>query len=179
MDNGETLDLNSNFLEKMRASIRVPEVWGRFTLYNGQFYTLGRRNGPAMVKMYLEGKIPNGTRRHIAREIIPSEINITVFPNHLASASMFLLSSKDGDDFVRILFLPDTDRGSSGPPEIKYLRVTLNQILAKFEEPETVGKPIILNKPHGDKLEEESSDEDTGEAEKDAIEDRQELSADE
>ena len=130
---GETLDLHSNFLEKMQASIRLPAVW-EHTLYNGRSYSVARRNGPAMVKMYLDGKVPGGIRRDTAREIIPSEVNITAFPNHLASATIYLLSSKDGDDFVRILFLPDTRRENSGPPEIKFLRVTLNQILAKLEE---------------------------------------------
>ena len=158
MGDGKTLDLHSNFLEKMRASIRLPAVW-RDTLYNGRLYTVGRCNGPAMVKMYLDRKIPN------AREIIPSEVNITVFPNHLASADMVLLSSEDGDDFVRILFLPDTDRENSGPPEIKFLRVTLNQILAKLEETARVAL-------------EEHSIANTKEAEADASEDVQELSSD-
>ena len=141
----DTLDLHSNFLEKMRASIRVPAVWGH-TSYNGRFYTVGRRDGPAMVKMYHDFKVPDRGGRDTVNlhnrllEIIPSEVNITVFPNHLASARMFLLSDKDGDDFVRILFLPDTLFENSGPPEIKFLRVTLNQILAKLDEASRVAE---------------------------------------
>ena len=93
-----------------------------------------------MVKMYHDFKLFDKRRHDTVKfhkgsmEMISSEVNITAFPNHLASADMFLLSDKDGDDFVRILFLPNTNRDNSGPPEIKFLRVTLNQILAKLDE---------------------------------------------
>lgn len=51
-------------------------------------------------------------------------VTITAVPVHLAFAAVYLLVGKNGDDPTRMLFLPQ-----KGPPEIKYLRVTLNQIL--------------------------------------------------
>ena len=132
-----------------------------------------------MVKMYHDFKVLDKRRHDTVKfhkgsmEMISNAVNITVIPNHLASASMLLLSGKDGDDFVRILFLPDTDQENPGPPEVKYLRVTLNQILAKLEEPGTVvTRTMFMRDSNGDTSEEECSDEDMGEAEKDANENR-------
>ena len=51
-------------------------------------------------------------------------VAITSIPAHLTSGAFYLLVGKSGDDLTRMLFLP-----KRGPPEIKYLRVTLNQIL--------------------------------------------------
>ena len=118
-------DLHSNFLEKMRAKIRIPAAWGPCTSYNGRFYFLDSSDGLVTVSV-----------GHKARglNIILSTVNITVFPAHLASAIIYLLPGKDGDDFVRVLFLPDIASGGQGAPEVKSLRVTLNQILAELEE---------------------------------------------
>ena len=55
------------------------------------------------------------------------EVAITAIPAHLASGQVYLLVGKGGDDLTRMLFLP-----KKGPPEIKYLHVTLNQILAEL-----------------------------------------------
>ena len=169
----------------MRAKICVPAVWGKFTTYNGQCYAVGPGGGPAMVKMYHDFKVFDKRRHDTVKfhegstEMISSEVNITVFPNHLASASMSLLSGKDGDDFVRILFLPDTDQEYPGPPEVKFLRVTLNQILAKLEEPGTkVTRRMFMRETYGDTSEEECSDEDVDEAEADAGEDSWETTSD-
>ena len=52
------------------------------------------------------------------------EVLIMVIPAYLTSRAFYLLVSKSGDDLTYMLFLP-----KKGPPEIKYLRVTLNQIL--------------------------------------------------
>ena len=52
------------------------------------------------------------------------EVAITAIPAHLAAGAVYLLVGKRGDDLTRMLFLP-----KKGPPEIKYLRVTLNQML--------------------------------------------------
>ena len=56
-------------------------------------------------------------------------IAITIIPAHLVSAEVYLLVGISGDEPVRVLFLPE-----SGPPEVKHLRVTLNQILHRLEE---------------------------------------------
>ena len=172
------LDLNSNFLEKMRAKIRVPAVWGPDTSYNGRFYSTDLLDGPATMKMYQYIQNPDRRRHrdtvHVhmrSKESIA--VNITVFPTHLASASKLLVAGKDGDDYVRVLFLPDTLQDKSGPPEIKVLRVTLNQILAKLEETARMKekhKAKFYSKYHQELR--------IKEAEKDASEDSQEISAD-
>ena len=56
-------------------------------------------------------------------------VSITALPTHLASAAAHLLVCNNRDDPVRILFLPE-----KGPPEVKELRVTLNQMLERLEE---------------------------------------------
>ena len=83
-----------------------------------------------MVKIY---QAPNKVYRtgflHSAEKYHSSEMSgvvITVMPAHLASVSrrVYLLVGKSGDDLTRMLFLPNKRL-----PEIKHLRVTLNQIL--------------------------------------------------
>ena len=175
---GDILDLNSNFLEKMRAKIRVPGVWGQDTSYNGRFYDTDLYDWPGTMKMYQYIKNPNrrGHRDTVhvhMRSRKRIAVNITVFPTHLASASKFLLAGKDGDDYVRVLFLPDTLRENSGPPEVKLLRVTLNQILAKLEETAR-DKEEYNAKIYS----EQYSDEDVEEAKKVLSETSQEISAD-
>lgn len=71
-----------------------------------------------MVNLY------QGRSRYGNRMEFMSFVAITAIPAHLASGSFFLLVGKSGDDLTRMLFLP-----KKGPPEIKDLRVTLNQIL--------------------------------------------------
>ena len=61
-------------------------------------------------------------------------VNIIAFPTHFASANMYLLPGEDGDDSLRVVFLPNTPEGELKHPEFKDLRMTLNQILAKLEE---------------------------------------------
>ena len=51
-------------------------------------------------------------------------VAITALPAYLASGKFYLLVGKSGDDLTRMLVLPE-----KGSPKIKYLRVTLNQIL--------------------------------------------------
>lgn len=54
---------------------------------------------------------------------------LTTFPLRLAGAKNFLLAGMDENDAVRFLWCPQ-----KGSPEIKQLRVTLKQILAKAKE---------------------------------------------
>ncbi len=56
-------------------------------------------------------------------------VNITVLASRLASGKFHLLTGGNDDQLVRILCLPE-----KGPPAIKHLHVTLNQILAKLKE---------------------------------------------
>ncbi|KAM0805151.1 hypothetical protein BDR22DRAFT_833700 [Usnea florida] len=137
-DYPDVLIINSNFLEKMRAKKRIPTVWGEVTSYNGRFYFLHSSKGLVTMSVHQENVMdPNKGKFDTLKgreHRIYCTVNITVFPAHLASARMYLLPGKDGDDFVRVLFLPDTASGGRGAPEVKSLRVTLNQILAKLEE---------------------------------------------
>ena len=137
----DVLIINSNFLEKMRAKKRIPAAWGPYTAYNGRFYFLDSRNGLVTVSVLQDNVMdPNKGKfdtlfHHRGRgHRVYCTVNITVFPAHLASARMYLLPGKDGDDFVRVLFLPDIASGGRGAPEVKSLRVTLNQILAELKE---------------------------------------------
>ena len=128
------LILNSVFLEKKHAKKQIPAVWGHMTCYNSRFYKVGWHDEPTMVNLYQAIDLPhkNGLRDPIDFRRGPKltiEVQITAFPTHLASAEVYLLVGKDGDDRARMLFLP-----RKGPPEIKHLRVTLNQILHKLEE---------------------------------------------
>lgn len=125
--------LNSALLAEKQASLHKPAVSGSETSYNGRFYEIGWRDEATMVNIYQAiGRPGDGLRdalncHYVADLTIATAI--TVFPSHLASAKPYLLAGKDGDDLARMLFLPET-----GPPEIKDLRVTLNQILARLEE---------------------------------------------
>ena len=124
------LVLHSTLLEYRQAEIRIPTVWGHRTSYNGYLYEVGWRHEPTMVTLYRANDLPdaNGLRDSFS---LPTTVSvaITAFPIHLTDAKIHLLAGKNGDDLVRVLFLP-----RRGPPEVKHLRVTLNQILAKLEE---------------------------------------------
>ena len=174
MADGEILDLHSNFLEKMGAKVGLPAVWGPGTPCNGRFYGVGRGDGVVFMKMHENFKNPNIRKCDTVfygnrwKETFLGQVYITVFPAHLASARVYLLPGKDGDDFIRVLFLPDTASGGPGPPEVKFLRVTLNQILEKLEE----SKRVKDYKADGDSVG------DMGGAEKDANEDSWETASD-
>ena len=135
--------LSSVLLEKRQAKIKIPAVWGLETSYNGRFYLVGSRHGSTMLQLYqaIDRPHKNGLRDHLGIWRKPEQtiaVNVTAFPCHIASAEIVLLTGEKGDDPVRILFLP-----RKGPPEIKYLRVTLNQILAKLEEAARAIQPNI------------------------------------
>ena len=138
----DVLILTSVLLGKQGAKMRTPAVWGRGTSYNGRFYDVGWRHEPTMVNLYQAIDRPrrSGFRDSSNLWLLPREtigVAITAFPTHLASATVHLLAGTNADDLVRVLFLP-----YEGPPEIKYLRVTLNQILAKMKE---VARTVISN----------------------------------
>ena len=126
--------LSSIFLKRRQAKVQIPAVWGFGTSYNGRFYNVAWRGQPQIVKIYQTIRLPYRTgypgfgysRYYQKHEIV---VDITALPAHLAFAKPHLLAGKKKDDHVRILLLP-----KNGPPEIKYLHVTLNQILAKLEE---------------------------------------------
>ena len=131
--------MNNILIEQRQAEMRMPAVWSHALSYNRRFYEVRCRNKDMpMVTMYraiepiyldsLRG--PAYVRQDLVHMIT---VPITAFPNHLMFSDAYLLVGKNEDDFVRILFLPSTIEG--GPtPEIKHLRVTMKQILAKLEE---------------------------------------------
>ena len=113
--------------------MQTPAVWGNDTLwkndtsYNHRFF---RVDWSTMVKLYQapDQVDSTGFRRSAQRYVTPKQtvsVAITALPAYLAHAkAVYLLAGKSGDDLTRLLVLP---RG--GSPEVKYLRVTLNQIL--------------------------------------------------
>ena len=126
--------LSSIFLERRQAKVQIPAVWGFGTSYNGRFYNVAWHRDPQWVKVYRNIRLPCridyrdlGYSRYYQKYQIV--VDITALPAHLAFAEIQLLAGKEEDDHVRILLLP-----KNGPPEIKYLHVTLNQILAQLEE---------------------------------------------
>ena len=130
--NWNTLILKSKLLEENAAKMQSPAVWGDNTSYNQLFFKVGWHEESTMVKLYqAHDQVESiGFRdffgRYYATEVMV-EVAITAIPAHLASGQVYLLVGKGGDDLTRMLFLPQ-----KGPPEIKYLRVTLNQILAEL-----------------------------------------------
>ena len=123
------LDLKGKLLKENVANMQVPAVWGNNTSYNNRFFQVGWREESTMVKLYQaldqenEPGIRDSADVHRSSERTIS-VTITAIPAHLASGAVHLLVGKSGDDLTRILFLPRTR-----PPEIKYLRVTLNHML--------------------------------------------------
>ena len=121
--------LNSNFLKEKATKMRTPAVWGEEISYNGRFFIVGWCGEPTVVNMYQVFVCPgrNGFWQSIGSAEVTISVAITAIPTHLATATNYLLPGETGDDLARILFLP-----AKGPPEIKYLRVTLNQLLEKL-----------------------------------------------
>ena len=125
--------LNSNGLKAKQAGIRLPAVWLDGTSYNGHIYTVRLSGDEAsMVALFQRSdqlRI-NGLRRSGDYDHgISMAVAITACPRHLDLARFYLLPGKREDDLVRVLFLQRSET-----PEIKHLRVTWNQILAKLEE---------------------------------------------
>ena len=129
IDPSKVLMLSSIFLERRQAKVQTPAVWGFGTSYNGRFYTVGWGNDPKKVEIYQRLPCRIGyrgfgySRKH---EIV---VDITALPTHLAFAKAHLLAGKKEDDHVRMLLLP-----KNGPPEIKYLHVTLSEVFAALDK---------------------------------------------
>ena len=129
------LMLSSIFLEIRQAKVQIPAVWGFDTSYNGRFYNVGWRGDPQWVKVYQTIRHPcrigycdfGYSRYYQKPEIV---VDITALPAHLAFAKVHLLAGKKEDDHVRMLLLPN-----EGPPEIKYLHVTLSEVFAALDKP--------------------------------------------
>ena len=138
----EVAILSSELLEKRQARMQMPTVWDWKTSHNGRFYEFDWRDEPTMIQLYqaIDPPHKDDLRDSLSFQR-PAEqtiaVNITAFPSHLVFARPYLLVGKSGDDLVRVLFLP-----AKGPPEIKHLRVTMNQILAELE---VVAKAIAPN----------------------------------
>ena len=128
--------LDSICLRKRQAKLQIPAVWDSQTSYNGRLYRVHQDRKSATVDLYqaFERTHRNGLHDFPYAYEAPEftiAAKITAFPAHLGPAYVCLLVGKCADDLVRVLFLQATEKG---PPEIKHLRVTLNQILAKTEE---------------------------------------------
>ncbi|KAK0506980.1 hypothetical protein JMJ35_010680 [Cladonia borealis] len=126
---GRILILKSNALKENAAKMQTPAVWGGSTSYNQGFFRVDWREESTMVILYQAlDQVDRFGFRHSANKFHPSgntiEVAITAIPAHLAPGVVYLLVGKSGDDLTRMLLLP-----KKGPPEIKDLRVTLNQIL--------------------------------------------------
>ena len=140
--------MNSILVGQKRAKMQMPAVWRGETSYNRRFYEVGCHDKRIpIVTLYqaIERPHVNGLRdlAYVRRDSQHTiAVQITVFPSHLAGSDVHLLVGRNEDDFVRILFLPDIGR-SEGPPEIKPLRVTMKQILAKMEEAAKAVEPRI------------------------------------
>lgn len=140
--------MNSILIGQKQAKIQVPAVWTGEASYNRRFYKVECRDKRIpMVTLYqaIERPHADGLRdsAYVRRDSQHTiAVQITVFPSHLAASDVHLLVGKNEDDFVRILFLPTTGR-REGPPEIKHLRVTMKQILAKMEEAARAAEPEI------------------------------------
>jgi hypothetical protein len=131
------LKLNSTCLERWQAKAEIPAVWGQQTSYDGRHFQVGSRKPYTMVELYQAIRSPFGlgfcsslNLQFLTESTIA--LKITPFPIHLFGTQMHILVGKDRDDLVRILFLPH----DSSPPEIKFLRVTMAQILAILNEAE-------------------------------------------
>ena len=114
--------LKSNLLKINAAKVQIPAVWGGKTSYNQSFFHVIWRGESTTVKLYQV--LDRGYSTRLVEMEHTISVAITVIPAHLASGAVYLLVGKSADDLTRVLFLPE-----KGSPEIKYLRVTLNQIL--------------------------------------------------
>lgn len=128
------LMLSSIFLERRQAKVQTPAVWGSGTSVNGRIYNVGWLRDPKKVKLYQTIRLPCRTdyrdfgysRYYQKHEIV---VDITALPTHLAFPKVHLLAGKKEDDHVRMLLLP-----KNGPPEIKYLHVTLSEVFAALDK---------------------------------------------
>ena len=140
--------MNSILVWQKQAKMQMPAVWRGETSYNRRFYEVGCRDKRIpMVTLYqaIERPHVNGLRdpAYVRRDSQHTiAVQITVFPSHLAGSDVHLLVGRNEDDFVSVLFLPNIGR-SEGPPEIKPLRVTMKQILAKMDEAARAVEPRI------------------------------------
>lgn len=128
------LMLSSIFLERRQAKVQTPAVWGFRTSYNRRICNVGWLKDPKKVKLYQTIRLPCrigyrdfGYCRYHQKHLIV--VDITALPNHLAFAEAHLLAGKTQDDHVRMLLLPQ-----NGPPEIKYLHVTLSEVFAALDK---------------------------------------------
>ena len=171
--------MNSVLVEQKQAKTHMPAAWSGEMSYNRRFYEVGCRDmNIPMVTLYqaIERTYQDGLRDSLDFRLDPQHIiavHITALPSHLARSSVYLLVGKDEDDFVRILFLPWI---GAGLPEIKHLRVTMKQILAKLEEAAKAVEPNIdrLFQEFAEDSEEESSEVESEEAMVAAAEDESE-----
>lgn len=126
--------LSSIFLERRQSKVQTPAVWGFRTSYNGRIYNVGWLKDPKKVKLYQTIRLPcrigyrdfGYSRYYQKHEIV---VDITALPTHLAFAKAHLLAGKKEDDHVRMLLVPQ-----NGPPEIKYLHVTLSEVFAALDK---------------------------------------------
>ena len=119
----EFLVLKSSLLEEKTAKTQTPAVWEYHTSYNQRAYGVEWRGNSTTVRLYQALDYVDRSRLRDSMEY-PISVSITVLPAYLASGEIYLLVGKSGDDLTRMLVLP-----RKGRPEIKNLRVTLNQIL--------------------------------------------------
>ena len=108
-----------------------------------------------MLKLYQATYRPS---RSLAEQT--NALKLTALSRRLASGQFHLLAGRNDNPLIRVLCLP-----RNGPPAIKCLRVTLNQILAKLKE------AASLSREFGELSEEESSVSDLVEAVMSADED--------
>ena len=151
------LILKSNLLKESVAKVQTPAVWGNNTSYNQRFFGVGWNEKLTMVTLYqAHDAVGRYGLRDTANEFYPSDysisVAITAIPAHLASGRIYLLAGKSGDDLARMLFLP-----KKGPPEIKDLRVTLNQILDELAT-RSAERQSAYSKSIGSTTEEDTSD---------------------
>ena len=140
--------MNSILVEQVQAKMQMPTVWSDAMSYSRRFYEVGCRNkNIPMVTLYQAIERPHSDGLHDSgcMQWDPQHtiaVQITAFPNHLAVSEVYLLVGKNEDDFVRIVFLPGRSERER-VPEIKHLRVTMKQILAKMEEAAKAVEPRI------------------------------------
>ena len=164
--------MNNILIEQKQAKTHMPAVWSHDMSYNRRFYEVRSRvTDMPMVTLHqaIEPTHPNSLRGPAyVQQDLEHEIwvPITAFPNHLMSSYAYLLVGKDEDDFVRVLFLPRTIKGEP-TPEIKHLRVTMKQILAKSEEAASAAQARI-DVPYLEELA-GASGEESGEVESEEI----------
>ena len=170
--------LESNFMKEKAAKMQIPAVWGIDTSYSQNFFQVGWRKGSTMVKLYqAHHKAGKYGFRYAFRRYYSMadsiELAVTAIPAHLASGMIYLLVGRSGDDLMRMLLLP-----KKGPPEIKELRVTLNQTL---DELHSMPLPATIDRGNSEVVSDGvslSTDEDNSETDEDNSETDEEESSD-